>query len=51
MNSIDWQIIYNNSHDLHELTYKYINKVKEVINKHVPIKKASLSKMKQLTKP
>ena len=37
MNSIDWQIIYNNSHDLHELTYKYINKVKEVINKHVPM--------------
>ena len=51
MNSIDWQIIYYNSHDLLELTYKYINKVKKVMNKLGPIKIASLSKTKQLTKP
>jgi hypothetical protein len=52
MQAIDWETIYNGANDLHDLTSDCIQPVKEVINKHAPLKEASsLSKMKQLAKP
>ena len=51
MQAIDWEAIYNGANDLHDLTSDCIQSIKEVINKHAPLKKASLSKMKQLAKP
>ena len=51
MQAIDWETIYNCANDLHDLTHDCIQSIKEVINKHAPLKKASLSKMKQLAKP
>jgi hypothetical protein len=48
MQAIDWETIYNGANDLHDLTHDCIQSIKEVINKHAPLKKASLSKMKQL---
>jgi 50S ribosomal subunit-associated GTPase HflX len=51
MSSIDWQSDLNNIHDLHQLTTNCVKKVTEVVNKHAPLRKASVSKMKQFTKP
>ena len=51
MQAIDWETIYNCANDLHDLTHDCIQSIKEVINKHAPLKTASLSKMKQRAKP
>jgi hypothetical protein len=51
MQAIDWETIYNSANDLHDLTSDCIQSIKEVINKHGPLKNPSLSKMKQLAKP
>ena len=49
LSQINWPDLY--STDLHEITSACINKVKDIVNKHAPLKKATNSKMKQLNKP
>ena len=51
ISQINWPDLYSNSTDLHEITYACINKVKDIVNKHAPLKRATNSKMKQLNKP
>ena len=41
--SINWEDFYD-VNDLHNTTANCIGKIKEVINRHAPLKKASLSK-------
>ena len=51
ISQINWPDLYSNSTDLHEITYACINKVKDIVNRHAPLKRATNSKMKQLNKP
>ena len=51
ISQINWPDSYSNSTDLHEITYACINKVKDIVNKHAPLKRATNSKMRQLNKP
>ena len=51
ISQINWPDLYSTSIDLHEITNVCINKVKDIVNKHAPLKKATNSKMKQFSKP
>ena len=51
ISQINWPDLYSTSTDLHEITCACTNKVKDIVNKHAPLKKATNSKMKQLNKP
>ena len=51
ISQINWPDLYSTSTDLHEITCACMNKVKDIVNKHAPLKKATNSKMKQLNKP
>ena len=51
MNSINWAGMFSNHENLQEMTTECINTITQIINKHAPKKKASLSKLKQLAKP
>lgn len=51
MNSINWTGMFSNHENLQEMTTECINTITQIINKHAPKRKASLSKLKQLTKP
>ena len=49
ISQINWPDLYSTSTDLHEITCACINRMKDIVNKHAPLKKATNSKMKQLT--
>ena len=51
MNSINWTGMFSNHENLQEMTTECINTITQIINKHAPKRKASLSKLKQLAKP
>ena len=51
ISQINWPDLCSTSTDLHEITCACMNKVKDIVNKHAHLKKATNSKMKQLNKP
>ena len=51
MQNINWNSLLSTTGDLNQSTVNIINVIQDLVNKHVPLKQASLSKKKQLIKP
>ena len=51
LNKVNWSGMFNTQKNLHEITDACINTVTQIIDKHAPMKQASQSMMKQLSKP
>jgi hypothetical protein len=51
MQNINWNSLLSTTGDLNQSTVNIINVIQDMVNKHVPLKQASLSKKKQLIKP
>ena len=51
VNAVDWMNVCNESNDIHEEAANCISILKQIADKHVPIKHASQSKRRQLAKP
>ena len=51
LNKVNWSGMFNTQKNLHEITDACINTVTQIIDKHAPMKQASQSRMKELSKP
>ena len=51
MQNINWNSLLSTTGDLNQSTVNIINVIQDLVNKHVPLKQASLGKKKQLIKP
>ena len=51
LNKVNWSGMFNTQKHLHEITDACINTVTQIIDKHAPMKQASQSRIKQLSKP
>ena len=48
MQNINWNSLLSTTGDLNQSTVNIINVIQDLVNKHVPLEQASLSKKKQL---
>ena len=49
--TVDWDVIFGQSNNLHEATDRTIGTIKSIVKKHAPLKQVSRNKQKQLQKP